>query len=182
MELKPQDLVVSLKVLTLGKKKWSQRELAQSLGMSLSEVNGAIKRAIGAGLMLGKDSRNEAPRSVPYALREFINHGVRYSFPIEKGAKARGIPTGMIGAQLQDEFSNSEESDMPVWPSPNGKVRGIGVKPLYKSIPEIAEREENKDLYAFLSLVDMIRDGRVRERNLASQVVSKKLDMASHFV
>lgn len=182
MELKPQDLVVSLKVLTLGKKKWNQRELAQSLGMSLSEVNGALKRAIGAGLMLGKDSRNETPRPIPYALREFINHGVRYSFPIEKGPKARGVPSGLIGAQLQDEFSNMDESDIPVWPSPNGKVRGVSIKPLYKSIPEIAEKEENKDLYSLLSLVDMIRDGRVREKNLASQLVSKKLDMASQFV
>lgn len=179
MELKPQDLVVALKVLTKGKDKWNQRELAQSLGMSLSEVNGAIRRAIQAGLMIGGESKNQAPQAVPYALQEFIKHGVRYSFPVERGSITRGIPSGTVGAQLEGEVSKLKENEIPVWPSSQGKVRGVGIKPLYRSIPDVVEKEENKDLYCMLSLVDMIRDGRARERNLASDAISKRIDMAS---
>lgn len=179
MELKPQDLIVALKVLTKGKVKWNQRELAKSLGMSLSEVNGAIRRAIQAGLMIGSGSKNQPPQAVPYALQEFIKHGVRYSFPVERGSITRGIPSGIVGAQLEGEFSKLKENEIPVWPSPHGRVRGIGIKPLYRSIPDVIEKEENKELYSMLSLVDMIREGRARERILASEVIAKRIDIAS---
>lgn len=179
MELKPQDLFVTLKVLTLGASSWNQRDLAESLGMSLSEANGAIKRAIRAGLMIGGETRNQTPRAVPYALEEFIKHGVRYSFPIERGAITRGIPSGVVGAQLDGANLKLKENEIPVWPSPLGKVRGIGIKPLYKSIPAVVEREENKKLYTMLALVDVIREGRLREKNLASAAITRLLETAS---
>ncbi len=179
MELKPQDLVVSLKVLTKGKAKWNQRELAQSLGMSLSEVNGAIRRAIRAGLMVESGSKLQAPQAVPYALEEFIQHGVRYAFSVERGSITRGIPSGAVGAKLEGGFSNLNEHEIPVWPSPHGKARGIAIKPLYRSIPDVVEKEENRELYILLSLVDMIREGRARDRNLASEVISKRIASAS---
>lgn len=179
MELKPQDLFLALKVLTLGRASWNQRDLAESLGMSLSEANGAIKRAIQAGLMIGGESRNQAPQAVPYALEEFIKHGVRYSFPVERGAITRGIPSGVVGARLEGASLKLKENEIPVWPSPLGKVRGIGIKPLYKSIPDVVEREENKGLYTMLALVDVIREGRMRERNLASDAITRQIEIAS---
>jgi len=48
--LKPQDIVVLLKVLSRQKEKWSYNELAVELDMSASEVHAAIKRALEAGL------------------------------------------------------------------------------------------------------------------------------------
>lgn len=178
MELKPQDLVVALKALSLGKSKWNQRSLAESLGMSLSEVNGALKRAVRAGLMIAAESRERGPRPIPYALQEFIQHGVRYAFPLERVSVARGIPTGLIGSQLDKEFSKMDENEVPVWPWSQGKVRGIGVKPLYRSIPDVIEREENRELYTLLALVDVIREGRPRERKAAVDVLGKKMKEA----
>ena len=175
MNLKPQDLVVALKIFTLRNVKWNQRHLAQSLSMSLSEINGAIKRSIRAGLMIRGDRRNDAPQSVPYALQEFITHGVRYVFFVEKGVKARGVPSGLIGAKLGQSFANEEESDVLVWPFSQGKVRGVGIKPLYNSIPKVIEKEENRHLYTLLSLVDVIREGRSREREIATEEISKIL-------
>lgn len=182
MILKPQDLVIALKVLTLHAKKWNQRGLAQSLGMSLSEINGAINRAINSGLMIAGESRNHAPKSVPYSLQEFIVHGVRYSFPIEKGPRARGVPSGIVGAKLEGALAKGDDNDILVWPSPQGKVRGVGINPLFSSIPKVIERPENRELYALLSLIDMIREGRVREKNIASEAVSNLLKSSSTFV
>jgi hypothetical protein len=41
------------------------------------------------------------------------------------------------------------------------------------------EIEENKELYRLLSLVDMIREGRTRERNLASDMLAKRIGLAT---
>jgi hypothetical protein len=179
MILKPQDLVIALKVFTLHNTKWNQRNLAQSLGMSLSEVNGGIRRGIRAGLIIGGAVRSQAPQAVPYALQAFITSGVRYAFFAEKGAMSRGVPTGLAGAKLDKAIARPEEFYNPVWPSPQGKARGVAIKPLFKSIPKVIERDENRELYILLSLVDVIREGRIRESNLAAQAISKILKSKS---
>jgi hypothetical protein len=176
MELKPQDLLVSLKVFTKGKAEWNQRELAESLEMSLSEVNCSLKRAVKAGLMMRSGSRRAIPKSLPHALEEFIAHGVKYSFPAERGPMARGIPSGTVGAQIENEFLNGKDSELPVWPSPHGKVRGVGIRPLYKSVPDLVVKPENRDLYSLLSLVDLIRQGTARERKVALDKLAQRME------
>jgi len=61
----------------------------------------------------------------------------------------------------------------PVWPWPEGNTRGIGLEPLYKSVPRAALRDPN--LYQFLALVDAIRDGRARERKIAERDLVHRL-------
>lgn len=182
MVLKPQDLLVALKVVTTANAKWNQRELSNSIGMSLSEVNAAIGRAIKSGLMIKGDSRNEPPQAVPGAIREFIVHGVRYSFPAEKGPMAKGIPTGVIGAHIEREFMEVRAEDISVWPSPHGNVRGNGIKPLYKSIPELVQKPENMELHVLLALIDLVRQGSARERKIAIDKISKLVPGASFHV
>ncbi|MEX2443587.1 MAG: hypothetical protein WD492_08280 [Alkalispirochaeta sp.] len=43
LHLKPQDVVVLLKLVALGERRWTYSELAGELGMSASEVHGAIE-------------------------------------------------------------------------------------------------------------------------------------------
>ena len=90
------------------------------------------------------------------ALRTFVQHGARYSFPATRGSLTRGVPTAV-----------------PVWPYKNGTVRGIAFHPLYPSVPEAAER--NPALYELLALFDAIRGGSVRERALAIELLEKRL-------
>ncbi len=61
----------------------------------------------------------------------------------------------------------------PVWPWHEGDTRGIGFEPLYKSVPHAALRDPA--LYQLLALVDAIRDGRARERNLAERDLVERL-------
>jgi len=61
----------------------------------------------------------------------------------------------------------------PVWPHPQGKVRGEGLAPLYRSVPEAALK--NAALHEWLALVDAVRAGRARERNLAAKELTRRL-------
>jgi hypothetical protein len=52
-------------------------------------------------------------------------------------------------------------------------VRGYSFEPLYKHAAEAALADPA--FYELLSLVDALRDGRVRERKLALEMMSKRL-------
>jgi hypothetical protein len=101
-------------------------------------------------------------------LEEFLIHGVKYSFPPDIGSMTRGIPTGFASPALRDNFSYAPDN-LYVWPYSKGHERGISFSPLYKSIPELAMKDEK--LYAALGLVDAIRLGRARESNLAEKLL-----------
>jgi hypothetical protein len=65
-------------------------------------------------------------------------------------------------------------SDLPpVWPWQDGNTRGVGLEPLYKNVPRAALHDPA--LYQLLALVDAIRDGRARERNLAERDLVRRL-------
>src|ERR1039458_5083084 len=67
----------------------------------------------------------------------------------------------------------TQEDPVPVWPFDRGPKRGYAFMPLYKRAPEAALKDE--DLYQLLALVDAIRDGSARERELAKRELSVRL-------
>jgi hypothetical protein len=172
MILKPQDVVVLLKLVALGDQGWTFQRLAVELSISQSEVHAAVRRAVAARLMTEGSS---AGRPVRAALLEFLVHGVKYAFPPERGELTRGVPTGYAAAPLDKAIAGSSEPP-PVWPYAEGKVRGYAFAPLYRTVPEAALRDP--EFYELLALVDAIRDGRARERNLARQALEKRLGAA----
>jgi len=169
MTLKPQDLFVLLKLVTLGPRGWTYSALAHDLGMSPSEVHAAIRRTLAARLAVETASTVEP---VVSALQEFLAHGLQYVFVPERGALTRGMPTAHAAAPLRDALAPSEEPP-PVWPDPGGETRGQAFSPLYGSAPEAARRDAG--LYELLSLVDAVRGGRARERNLALKFLGDRL-------
>lgn len=161
MQLKPQDIVVLLKLISL-QEDWSYRSLAQALFMSVGEVHNALDRANRAQLF---DADHRRPRI--QALEEFLVHGLKYSFPAERGSLTRGMPTGYAAPPLNSIISPVDGEHPPVWPDPEGSARGYKLEPLFSSVPKAAKQD--KALYALLALVDAIRDGRARERKLAAE-------------
>jgi hypothetical protein len=135
----------------------------------LGETHNAIKRLTMARL-LSTDHR--VPRRT--ALVDFLLKGVPYAFPAELGAETRGVPTAHAAPPLDADFSSS---DAVVWPSANGDRRGAAVEPLYEGAPMLVRR--NPALYELLTLVDAIRVGRARERELATKVLRERLGSAS---
>jgi hypothetical protein len=81
--LKPQDIVVLLKLLTTGNKRPTSAQLAVDLYMSPSEVHASIRCARAARLIHGPGLGD---RLNAKALEEFHLHGISYAFPPEKGA------------------------------------------------------------------------------------------------
>jgi hypothetical protein len=167
MILKPQDIYILLKLIVLGDVPWSYSALAGDLFMSTSEVHAGIKRAIAAKLM---DSQRGRP--VKKALEEFLIHGVKYAFPPDRGGLTRGLPTAYAAAPLRAMISQPKEPP-PVWPDPEGVVRGYEFSPLYKSVPRAALKDSK--LYEILALVDAIRDGRAREREIAVRELKTRI-------
>jgi hypothetical protein len=165
--LKPQDIVAILKVHSLQKASWTYSTLAQSLGMSASEVHAALSRCEAAGLYNGENRR-----ILKQALLEFLVHGLRYVFYAQPGPLSRGLPTAHSAEPLKSKLVASP-SEVYVWPDPQGVVRGQAIAPLYRSVPQAASNDPK--LYALLSLIDALRVGRVREQRLAASELEKRI-------
>lgn len=172
MNLKPQDIVVALKLCVYPDARPPMSVIANDLSLSPSEVHGAIGRLRASRLLHGPKLKDRPNIS---ALEEFLIHGLKYAFPAEHGEVTRGIPTSYAAEPLKREISMS--NDLPtVWPWHAGDTRGIGLEPLYKKVPQAALRD--RKLYQLLALVDAIRDGRARERKIAERELVRRLRAA----
>jgi hypothetical protein len=167
MNLKPQDIYIILKLVALGDVQWSYASVAGDLFMSTSEVHAGVKRTIAARLM-----HSQGGQPLKKALEEFLVHGVKYAFPPGHGGLTRGIPTGYAAPPLKDLIAQPNELP-PVWPDPEGNIRGYEFTPLYKTVPKAALKDNR--LYELLALVDAIRDGRAREREIAIKELRARL-------
>lgn len=183
MELRPQDIVVVLKLVAIIREPWTYAQLGEQLSLSPSQVFRSIDRAEVARLL-------EIPPVPPPPhlatqehvrsfwpnrgnLKEFLVHGIKYAFPVQRGGLVRGMPTAHAARPLNQQFGDSFEP-APVWPYVNGSVRGTEFSPLYKNVPAAASRDSK--LYELLALVDAIRDGRARERDIAIRELTSRID------
>ncbi len=171
MMLKPQDIVVVLKLCGYAPNaRPSYGVIAAELKLSASEIHSAVQRLKNSRLVHGSEM-NEKPNLS--ALEEFLIHGVKYAFPAERGGLTRGMPTS-YAAQPLCRLIKAGSEPVPVWADPSGTTRGISIIPLYKTVPEAAKHDSL--LYERLALIDAIRDGRARERNLAEKELKKSLE------
>jgi hypothetical protein len=165
--MKPQDILVYLKLLLWKKGRWTVAAIANSIGLSASETHAAIQRGKRSGLF---DPLTEKPSKA--ALIEFLIHGLKYVFPAEPGSQAKGIPTAHSAHPLSAKIV-SQAGDAFVWASPNGRISGARIEPLYPSVPKAVQSDIQ--LYELLALVDALRVGRVREQKLAALELKKRL-------
>jgi len=185
MSLHPQDVVVVLKLVANRDttKRWSYADLGKDLFMSGSQVFRSVARVEAARLLSAPTlpSTPEMREALPMTwmfpnnsnLKEFLIHGVKYSFPVERGGPTRGTPTAEAAAPLNQILAQDFPLP-PVWPNPAGLLRGIAFSPLYKNVPQAALRDAK--LYELLALVDAIREGRAREREIAIRELTARID------
>ncbi len=167
---KSQDVVVALALVSLNREhpeRLQYGRLAGILGMSSSEAFKATRRLIAAGLV---EPGGWRPLRGP--LCDYILHGVPHAFPGKLGEPTRGVPTAWAALPLASSFPQG--SDLPpVWPCPDGRVRGYSVEPLFRSVPEAIKNLPS--LYESLALVDALRIGRARDREIAREMLKTLL-------
>jgi hypothetical protein len=173
MALKPQDVMVAMKLCSYPGDRPPISVIAGHLGLSASEVHGAMKRLHGSRLLHGSEMKNKPNVS---ALEEFLLHGFKYVFPAELGQPTRGLPTSYAASPLNTEILATDELP-PVWPWHQGHVRGVSFQPLYKTVPAACSKDPL--LYEYLALLDALRSGRARERNIAERELVKRLRSAN---
>lgn len=164
-----QDIAILLKLSLAKGKPALSKDLARELFLSPSEISKSLQRSRAAGLIYLNDGDKRVNRT---ALLELLLHGMRYVFPPQKGGLTRGVPTGVSVEPLSSSFA-AETEPPPVWPYAEGTTRGLSFSPLYKGAPQAALLD--KEFYKLLALCDAIRDGRARERNLASGMLQEAL-------
>ena len=170
--LRPVDIVVLLKLsLEVGRRP-PYLQIGKDLRLFPSEVYTSVKRARASHLVHGLAKEDRLNRT---ALIEFLLHGIRYAFPAQLGAMTRGVPTSYAASPL-NRLINPDGGPPPVWPYAEGSVRGFGFAPLHKNVPQAAL--EDGRLYELLALVDALRDGRARERELAGRELTERLSAA----
>lgn len=166
-ELRPLDILVLLKKITSSGASMSYRELASSLLVSISSISDSLSRSRVAQLVDCKKQKVNV-----LALEEFLVYGLRYAFPVEVGRVMRGVPTYISASPLKEQLAHG--SDAYVWPSRLGAIRGQGIVPLCPNVPQIVDKDE--ELYKLLVIVDALRIGRVREREIAASALHKFIE------
>jgi hypothetical protein len=142
-------------------------QVAGALALSPSQVHASLKRLERSRLV---DAQTGRP--LLRAVEEFLIHGVKYAFPAQRGEATRGMPTAHAAPPLSDTIADNGDLP-PVWPDSEGDVRGVTFEPLHKAAPKGSRRDPV--LYELLALVDALRDGRARERQLAEKELSARL-------
>jgi len=170
ISLKPQDLVVLLRLSREAEAMPTYAALGLELGLAASKVHASLVRAQQAQLVF-KDAAGK-PSLIRESLRQFVLFGARYAFPAVRGEVTRGLPTLYAAPPLKDKIIQPNELP-PVWPDKNGTVRGMALYPLYPNVPYAAQR--NPALYELLVLFDALRAGSAREKNLAHDMLSARL-------
>ncbi len=163
--MRPQDIVVLLKIIALGNHLWQNKDLAWSLHISASEISESLNRNYISGLI--DSQKKKASRQ---SLMEFLEHGLHYVFPAIPGSITNGIATAHSHPFMQDYFKSDEYY---VWPDFEGKARGSAIEPLYKGVIKSVSGDDL--LYKLLALVDVIRVGRAREVQVAIKELKKNI-------
>ena len=164
--LRPHDVAVALQLFLTPEVKFA--ELARRTGLSAGEAHNAVKRLEKTRLLARKGMRPERSELI-----EFLVHGVPNVYPAELGPDAPGVPTARSGPDLRERLSFESEI---VWPSAGGAVRGQSLVPLLPDAAQVAQ--ENPELYRLLALVDALRVGSTRERELGAELLRERLDGA----
>lgn len=156
--MRPQDVMILLKKLTPEGRNMNGKELSDSLGISAAEISMAMERNRVAQLVDADKKRVNV-----LALKEFLVYGIKYCFPAPLGRIVRGMPTASSASPINQAIASN--GNIFVWKDSSGTVRGQSITPLFPTAVKASKKDP--DLYALLSIVDALRIGNARERQIA---------------
>ncbi|MCB9447049.1 MAG: hypothetical protein H6585_01740 [Flavobacteriales bacterium] len=161
--MRPQDVAILLKIITLSDTSWRLIDLSNSMRLSISEISESLNRSCIAGL-IDHNKKNVNRQN----LFDFLQHGIRYVFPQKPGTMTRGIPT----AHSHPFMKKLILSDLDfVWPYSKGKAMGLEIQPFYPK--QVEASQDDEAFYKLLALTDVLRVGKVREIKYAIDELKK---------
>lgn len=163
--MRPQDVVVLLKIWAKQGNDWTMKEIAGELYMSASEVTEAMHRNLACGLVLS--NKREVQKT---ELLDFLKYGLKYVFPAQISNLGKGIPTAYSSPVLHKQLHNSEKI---VWGYAKGKERGLLLEPLIPSLPQACLLDEA--FYDLASLAETFRIGKPREIQIVYDELRKRI-------
>lgn len=164
--MRPQDIVILLKLVAINQPMWKVADVARSLKISLSEVSESLNRSKQARLL---DQTKK--RVMRQKLMEFIRYGLTYVYPTYPGHTVKGIPTAHSHPFMQQRLVSSAPY---VWRDPKGTARGSEIEPLYPK--QIEAVKEDEQLYMLLALTDSVRlNQKRREVEIALEGLQKQI-------
>jgi len=166
--MRPHDIAVLLKVARKEQEQWYMKDLAYELSISSSEISESINRSVIGGLI-----SSDKKTLKKLALLDFLKSGLRYVYPQQPGSMVRGIGTAHSAPPLNNEIRSDEQF---VWLFGKGNVRGQAIEPLHPKSPEACLRD--KKYYELMALTDAIRIGKVREQNIAFEMIKERIEYA----
>jgi hypothetical protein len=151
---------------------WSYRSLAERLRVPHTVVQRALIRAEGAGLYSPVRRAVHLPH-----FEEFGLHAIRFVVPAHLGALVSGVPAAWAADPMAEKIRSSSDEPPPVWPYAQGEVRGQAIEPLHRAAPEAVAAWP--ELGEMLALLDSLRAGDARVRDVAGDLFSERLRRSS---
>ena len=103
--MRPQDVVVLLKIVAIRNDDWYNSDLANSLQISASEISEVLNRCKIAGLIDSKKRKVHINSFI-----EFLIYGLKYVFPAEPGTIVKGIPTAHSAPPINEHISEGVDN------------------------------------------------------------------------
>lgn len=137
--------------------------MAERLGISKSTAHDSVRRLVHN--RLAHESKRATALVADGPALDFLTFGVPYAFVPDVVPDARGVMTGLRALDLSSAGGAFSSALAIVWPSKLGDARGMGVAPLVPAAPDLPYRDP--PLYRMLAIVDALRLGDAREREVA---------------
>jgi hypothetical protein len=165
--LRETDLYVLTGALANQWEALSLRGLAEKLFVDHTVVSRALKRTEEAGLYQPANRRVN-----PASFAELMIHAARFVAPAPLGGMTRGFNAAWAAAPMSALIRRSGDEPPPVWPSALGVDRGQSLEPLH---PGAVGASADPTLGALLAIIDCLRAGDVRIRQVASSALEAAL-------
>jgi hypothetical protein len=164
--IRSQDILLLCKLIVLENPEQSrQKDLASSLCINQSEVSTGLERLAKSHLI---DLESRCPSKME--VYRFLEGAIQYFFPAEYTEYTIGMPTSIFVEPLKSKIL---EKGIPlVWPDSSGKTKGLGLVPLYESVPEACKSDEK--LYQLVSVIDALRSKKSARLREEAQFIIRK--------
>ncbi len=168
--MRPHDIAVLLKVAIMPHD-WLNKDLAESLYISTSEITESLNRSKIAGLIDSSKKHVFANNLI-----DFVAYGLPYVFPTEIGTLVRGIPTAHSAPVFNNKIISNETL---VWADSKGSAKGQAVEPLYPNA--LLAIKKDSTFYDVLAILDAIRIGKVREKKIGIEMLRNILKSENEY-